>query len=31
VKPYRPEATRRASSEVYLIAKGYRGAPSPPS
>lgn len=25
VKPYRPEATRRASSEVYLVAKGYRG------
>jgi len=24
VKPYRPEATRKASSEVYLVAKGYR-------
>ncbi len=27
LKPYRPEATRRQSSEVYLVAKGYRGAP----
>jgi 23S rRNA (uridine2552-2'-O)-methyltransferase len=27
VKPFRPEATRRASSEVYLVAKGYRGPP----
>jgi 23S rRNA (uridine2552-2'-O)-methyltransferase len=29
VKPYRPEATRKASSEVYLVAKGYRGRPPP--
>lgn len=25
VKPYRPPATRSHSSEVYLVAKGYRG------
>lgn len=24
VKPYRPVATRKSSSEVYLVAKGYR-------
>lgn len=30
VWPYRPEATRRSSSEVYLVAKGYRG-PAPRS
>lgn len=27
VKPFRPTATRSASSEVYLVAKGYRGPP----
>lgn len=31
VKPYRPEATRKASSEVYLVAKGYRGAAASPA
>lgn len=28
VFPYRPEATRRQSSEVYLVAKGYKGSPA---
>jgi 23S rRNA (uridine2552-2'-O)-methyltransferase len=27
----RPEASRRGSSEIYLIGSGYRGEPSPPA
>jgi 23S rRNA (uridine2552-2'-O)-methyltransferase len=27
----RPEASRRGSSEIYLIGTGYRGEPSPPA
>ncbi|MEW6776930.1 MAG: RlmE family RNA methyltransferase [Bdellovibrionota bacterium] len=31
VKLFRPEATRKESSEIYLIALGYRGKPAAPA